>query len=265
MFSDYEQDTDPDTHQAQADSPHGLKVHPLRRTRGRRQDPHLSCPSEDALPADTSSTLDSLFLDGRHRQRRRSSEPAIAYVAKFGPCVSGSNEGLTGEDEDGEEELSEKPSSHTVAHTHSRGETTLNLRGVRSTALEASSSSLSSTPTSPAPTRSSLDSPDSLDSDHTWATRRGLHPNKTHLPSNSSFSSVPSSVPSTTSSALTSAGHPDQGPCPKEPLNWGTLKSCRGLHPNLWLKKGRRLSLTTTDNLEDEDKTGVSLIPVLIG
>lgn len=266
-FSDDDQDTDPDpdTHQTQPDSLHGLKVRPLSRTRGPRQD--LSCPSRDAPTVDTSPTPDSLSLDGRHRQRRRS-EPAIAYVTKFGPCVSGSNEGLTGEDEDGDEE---KPSSRTLAHARSRGETgrggaesTFNLRGVRSTALEASSSSLSSTPTSPAPTRSPLDSPDSLSSDHT--TGRGLYPNKAHLPSSSS--SVPSSIPSTpftTTSALTSGGHPDLGTCPKgsppkEPLNWGTLKGCRGLHPNSWLKKGRRLSLTQTDNLEkeDEDKTAVS-------
>ncbi|XP_076579747.1 rho GTPase-activating protein 20-like isoform X2 [Chaetodon auriga] len=262
-FSDYEQDAD--AHQTQADSPHGLTVHPLRTTRGSRQDPLLSCPSQDAPTEDASSTLDSLCLDVRHRQRRRS-EPAIAYVAKFGPCVSGSNEGLSGEDEDGEEELSEKPGSHTLAHTRSRGETTLNLRGGRSAALEASSSSLSSTTTSPAPTCSPLDSPDSLSSDHAWATRRGLYPTKTQLPFSSSSSSVPSSVPSapfTTSSALTSGGHPDLGTCPKgsppkEQLNWGTLKACRGLHPNSWLKKGRRLSLTQPDNLEkeEEDKTG---------
>ncbi|GLD64833.1 rho GTPase-activating protein 20-like protein [Lates japonicus] len=45
---------------------------------------------------------------------------------------------------------------------------------------------------------------------------------------------------------------------PKEPLNWGTLKACRGLHPNSWLRKDRRLSLTQQDNLdkEEEDKTG---------
>ncbi|XP_035533956.1 LOW QUALITY PROTEIN: rho GTPase-activating protein 20-like [Morone saxatilis] len=256
-FSDYEQDTDPDVHRTQTDSPHGLKLHPLGRTRGRRQDPDLSSPSQDAATVDASSTLDLPSLDGRHRQRRRS-EPAIAYLAKFGPCASGS----TGEDEDGEEELSQKPSSHS----HSSGETALNLLSVRSAALEASSSSLSSTPTSPAPTGSSLNSLDSLHSlhspisDHAWATRRELNPTKTPPPSNSSSLSVPSS---TVSSALTSGGLPDPGTCPKgsppkEPLNWGTLKGCRGLHPNSWLKKGRRLSLTQQDNLEkeEEDKTG---------
>ncbi|XP_051283311.1 rho GTPase-activating protein 20-like isoform X2 [Dicentrarchus labrax] len=256
-FSDYEQDTDPDVHQTQTDSPHGLKLRPLGRTRGRRQDPDLSSPSQDAATADASSTLDLPSLDGRHRQRRRS-EPAIAYLAKFGPCASGS----TGEDEDGEEELSQKPSSHS----HSSGETELNLLSVRSAALEASYSSLSSTPASPAPTGSSLNSLDSLhslhspSSDHAWVTRGELNPTKTPPPSNSSSLMVPSS---TVSSALTSSGLPDPGPCPKgsppkEPLNWGTLKGCRGLHPNSWLKKGRRLSLTQPDNLEkeEEDKTG---------
>ncbi|XP_070787043.1 rho GTPase-activating protein 20-like [Enoplosus armatus] len=236
-FSDYDQDTDPDMQQAQTESPCGLKLYPLGRTRGRRQDPDLSRPGQDAPTVDTSSTLDSLSLDGRHRRRR--SEPAIAYVGKFQPFASGCTDGLTGEDGDGEE-----------------GQTR------RGAALQASSSSLSSTPTSPAPTRSSLDSLDSLGSDHTWATRRGLYPTKTHLPSSSSSSTVPSK-PSTMSSVLTSGGHPDLGTCPKgsplkDPLNWGTLKGCIGLHPNSWLKKGRRLSLTQQDNLEkeEEDKTG---------
>ncbi len=263
-FSDH--DTDPDTHQTQTDSPQGLKMPPLGRTRGQRQGPDASCPSKDAPTADTSSTLDPLPLGARHRQRRRS-EPAIAYTAKFGPCVPGEDEG-----EDDDEELSEKPSSHTLAHTHtgseirkSGGKLTLNLHGVRSAALEASSSSLSSNPTSPAPTASSLDSPDSLRSlsgDHTWVTRRGLHPTKTHLPSSSS--SVPSSVASTTFTISQDAGTCPKDPPPKEPVNWGTLKGCRGLHPNSWLKKGRRLSLTQQDNLEkeDEDKAGVSLITI---
>lgn len=257
-FSDYDQDADPDTHHTQTN------LRTLGRSKGRRLESDLSSPTQDAPTVDTSSTLDSLSLDGRHRQRRRS-EPAIAYVTKFQPCVSGSLDGLTGEEEDGEEELSEKPSSHTLSRGQARrggGESGLNLHGVRSAALEASSSSLSSTTTSPAPTRSSLDSLDSIGSDHTWATGRGLYLSKTHVPS--TFPSVPSTS-FTGSSALTSGGHTDQGTCPKdsppkEPLNWGTLKGCRGLHPNSWLKKGRRLSLTQQDNLEkeEEDKTGVS-------
>lgn len=281
--SDYDQDTDPDNPQTQADSPQGQKLHPLGRSRGRRQDADLSCPTQDSPTLDTSSTLGSLSLDGRHRQRRRS-EPAIAYMAKFRPCASESTDGLSGEDEDDEEELSKKPSSHTLTLTHSSGhnrrgggEPVFKLPGVRSAALEVSSPSLSSTPNSPAPTRSSLDSLDSLhslSSDHTCATRRGLHPTKTHLSSGSPPISVPLSVPAvpfTKSSALTPGGHPDLGTCPKdsppkEALNWGTLKGCRGLHPNSWLKKGRRLSLTQQDNLdkEDEDKTGVSKIISLI-
>lgn len=271
-LSDYDQDTDPDMHHTQPDSLRGLKLHPLGRTRDRRQDPDLSCSSQDAP---TPSTPDSLSSDGRHRQRRRS-EPAIAYVAKFQPCVSGRTDGLTGEDEDGEAELTKKSSSHTLAHTHSRGqikgsgdEPGLKLHGEGTADLEASSSSLSSTPNSPAPTRSSLDSLDSLSSDQTWATRRGLYPTKAHVPSNScgSLSNSVLATSFTISSTVTSAGHPDmganpKGSPPKEPLNWGTLKSCRGLHPNSWLKKDRRLSLTQQDNLEkeDEDKTGVSRI-----
>ncbi|XP_073318847.1 rho GTPase-activating protein 20-like [Pagrus major] len=256
-FSDYDPDTDPDINQTQTDSLHGLKL----RTRGRRQDPDLSCHNQDAPPVDNSSLLDSLSLDGLRRQRRRS-EPAIAYMAKFGPCASRSTEGLTGEDNDGEEEPAKKHSSLTVP----RGQTRMGggEHGVRSAALDTSLSSLSSTPVSPAPTNSPLDSPDSLSGDKTWMTRRTLQPTKTDLPNSSSSSSVPSSsTPVTITSTLTSSGNPDQGTCPKgsppkEPVNWGTLKGCRGLHPNSWLKKGRRLSLTQQDNLEkeEEDKTG---------
>nr|XP_046237928.1 rho GTPase-activating protein 20-like [Scatophagus argus]XP_046237929.1 rho GTPase-activating protein 20-like [Scatophagus argus] len=231
-FSDYDQDTDPDTHQTESDSPSGPNLRPLGRSRGRRQDTGISRPSQNAQTADTSSTLDSPGPDGPHRRRRRS-EPAIAYVAKFGPRVSGSSDGLTGEDE---EEVSEKPSGHVLAR--SQGETASTLPGVRSAALEASSSSLSSTPNSPAPTRYSLDSPDSLSSDHNRTTRRGLRPTKPRPPS---------------------GGQADPETCakgsePKEPLNWGNLKGCRGLHPNSWLKKGRRLSLTQQDNSEREEE-----------
>lgn len=235
-FSDYDQDADPD-------------VHPPGRTRGRSQDPDLSRAEQDTLTVDTSS-LDLLSPDGR---RRRRSEPAIAYRVKFGPCAP-----ATGADE----ELSKKPSSHT----HSRDQT--RRGGGESAAPEASSPSLSSAPNSPAPTRSSLDSLESLQSlssEHTWATRREFYLNKTHAPSNSL--NVPSSTSTTVSSPLTSGGQSDPGTCPKdsppkESLSWGTLKGCIGLHPNSWLKKGRRLSLTQQDNSEkeEEDRTRVSKI-----
>lgn len=246
-------------HLTRPDGLRGLKLHPLGRTRGRRQDPDQDAP--------TVSTPDSLPSDGRHRQRRRS-EPAIAYMAKFQPCVPGRTDGLTGEDEDGEEELTKKSSSHTQSSGLIEGsgdESGLKLHGGGRADLGASSSSLSSTPNSPAPARSSLDSLDSITSDQTWATRRGLYPTKAHVPSNSSGSLSSSSF--TISSTGTSAGHTDmgtnpKGSPPKEPLNWGTLKSCRGLHPNSWLKKDRRLSLTQQDNLEkeEEDKTVVNRI-----
>lgn len=243
-FSDYDQDTAPETH-----------LNKLGRHR--RQELDLSGPRRDAPIADTSSTLESLSLECGHMQRRRS-EPAIAYVAKFQPCVSASTDGLTGEDEDGDEELSKKPSNHMVARMYPRGQT---RRCGGESGLEASSSSLSSTPVSPAPTRSSLDSLDSMTGDQTWASRRGVYPNKTHLPSDSSSGSLSTSVtstPLTISTALVSSEHTERGACPKnsppkEPLNWGTLIGCRGLHPNSWLKKDRRLSLTQQDNLDKED------------
>ncbi|KAF3706333.1 Rho GTPase-activating protein 20 Rho-type GTPase-activating protein 20 [Channa argus] len=260
-FSDYDQDIDPDVNHNQTYGLHGLQLHPLRRTRSRTQDPDPSCSGQDSPTVDTPSNLDSLSVDGQHKSRR-CSEPAIAYVAKFQPCVRGSA--------DGEEELSKKSGSSTLAHTPSKGHTrsngaepAINLHGGRSAALEASSSSLSTTPNSPAPTHSSMDSLESLTSDQAWITRQG--PTKTHLPSNSSGSDSTSvlSTPVTISSVLNSGGHPDLGSSPKdsprkETLNRGTLKGCMGLHPNSWLKKDRRLSLTQQDNLEreQEDKTG---------
>ncbi|KAK2856806.1 hypothetical protein Q5P01_005541 [Channa striata] len=260
-FSDYDQDIDPDVNHDQGDNRHGLKLHPLRRTRGRTQDPDLSYSGRDPPTVDASSTLDSLSSEGQH-QPRRCSEPAIAYVAKFQTCVKGSV--------DGEDDLPEKSSSGTLPHTPPKGQTkgsgaepVLFLHGGRSAALEASSSSLSSTPNSPAPTCSSLDSLDFLTCDQTWITRR--ESNKIHPPSNSS-GSLSTSVPSTPfpiSSVLTSGGHPEPGHSPKdsppkETLSRGTLKGCMGLHPNSWLKKDRRLSLTQQDNTEreEEDKTG---------
>lgn len=261
-FSDYDQDTDPETRHTRTDSLTGRESHPLGRTRGRRQTPHLPPATRDTETADATSKLDSLSLDGQYMQRR-CSEPAIAYATKFGPCISGSGDDLTGE----EEELPEKPSQqkHTGGETQKeRDEPTLPLR-VRTAALEASSSSLSSAPTSPEVTCSSLDSPDSLRGDVTWARRRGLRLSKP---------STPPSLASTTltvSAAQTTSGHPTpgtgpKGSPPKEPLNWGTLRGCQGLHPNSWLKKGRRLSLTQQEQLEKEEedvKGGVSPPPLL--
>lgn len=228
-FSDCDQDTDPEILQAQPDSEPRLKVLPLERHRARRLKPGVSYVSRDTQTGNPGG------------RERRCSEPAIAYVAKFGPCASGT-----------EDANSEELPSQPARHKNSCGET--KKGGGTSAGLEASSSSLSSI--SPDPTRSSLDSPDSLDSDVTWARRRGHYTSRTNLPSASSAS--------TTSDPQPSGGHPEHGCCPKgsppkEPLNWGTLKSCQSLHPNSWLKKGRRLSLTQQDNLaQEEDKSGVS-------
>ncbi|XP_068575787.1 rho GTPase-activating protein 20-like [Cebidichthys violaceus] len=197
----------------------------------RTRDVDLSSPSQDETTADTSSAPEPPSPDSRHRRRRRSA-PAIAY--KFRPRVLGGTDGLSDEDE----EFSDQPGSHA------RGEPA---------ALEVSSPSLSSTPTSPAQTRSSLDSPSS---NIIRESRFGLSPSKTQPPS----SCPPSSKPSTISSA---GGHLDTGTCPKgtppkEAVNRETLKGRSGLHPNSWLKKDRRLSLTQPDNLEKEgeEKTG---------
>lgn len=212
-----------------ADGPHGFKSGTLMR---RRQNPELSYTDQEAETADIASKLDSLSLDVK-QMRRRSSEPAITYAGMFGE--TGSADGLTGEEE----------GDTQVPGSSERRDQPMFILG-------ASSSSLSSTPTSPELTYSSQ---------HFWVRRQGLHVAKTHQKPDTS--PIPPKQ-LTAGSATTSSGHPGTGTCPKgspprEPLNWGALKSCRSLHPNLWLRKGRRLSLTQQDNSEKE-KSRVSLI-----
>ncbi|XP_035984422.1 rho GTPase-activating protein 20 [Fundulus heteroclitus] len=107
----------------------------------------------------------------------------------------------------------------------------------RGGALGASSSSLSSPLGSPAPAHSSLDSLDSLSTNPS----RPTHPR--------SSSVLPAPTPSVC----------PKDAAPKEPLHKGALKGCMGLHPNSWLKKDRRLSLTQQESLEKEEdhKSGV--------
>lgn len=221
-------DTDPEILRAQAGSEHRLKVQPLARHRARRLKAGVSYVSRDTQAVSSDS------------RERRCSEPAITSAAKFGPCVSG-------RESENSEELSSQPANHKNSRDESR------KSGVKSAGLEASPpSSLSSI--SPDPTRSSLNSPDSLDSDVTWERRRGFYITRTHLTSTSATVSSPH-----TSSRLAEHHSCPKGSQLKEPLNWGTLKSCHSLHPNSWLKKGRRLSLTQQDNLaQEEDKSGVS-------
>lgn len=46
---------------------------------------------------------------------------------------------------------------------------------------------------------------------------------------------------------------PFEGPCPRSPPpSWGGLRGYRSLHPNSWLKKERKLSLTQQDLLEKD-------------
>ncbi|XP_020489783.3 rho GTPase-activating protein 20-like [Labrus bergylta] len=215
-FSDYDQDAEPDTQQ-KSQAPGRTKA----------IDPELSSPLQDVPAVNATSSLEWLSLDPRHGQRRRRcSEPAIAYMAKFQP----SSDALTGEDEDDEEEFSKSPTFQLL--DPSRDQTNWG-GGLRSAALKESPSN------SPEPTGSSSDSL------CFWATRQEV--TKTQQPSSAAFS---------TSCPLTSARLRDLGTChkasssPKETQNWETLKSCGNLHPNSWLKKSRRHQ----DSLETEEE-----------
>ncbi|XP_047211521.1 rho GTPase-activating protein 20-like isoform X2 [Girardinichthys multiradiatus] len=200
-FSDYDQDTEPEVPLSKAEALLGVRLHSAER-----------CKRKDIPAVEISPSLDSLSREARHSQRR-SSEPAIVYAAKFCPYMSGSTDGLSGEEE---EVLAKRQSNYK-----SRGRT------MRSgAALGTTSSSLSSTLSSPAHTRSSLDSLDSLSTNPT---------KPTHPPSSSA---LPTPAPSIIS---------------KDPLHRGAVKGCIGLHPNSWLKKDRRLSLTQLESLEKEE------------
>lgn len=215
-FSDGEQDADPEVLQNRPDKPR-LTAGPLERHRARRVKTGVS----PILPQTECS-------DSRER---RCSEPAVACVATFGP-------GLSGREDGDSPELSSQPGRHQSP----RGD--IRKSRVRPAGLEASPpSSLSSV--SPDPTRFPLDSPDSLDSPDVPCWDRGLYITGARLPS-------------AASGPRTSGGQTQHSSCPRgsqlrDPPSWGTLKSCQSLHPNSWLKKDRRLSLT-----QQEDKSGVS-------
>uniref|UniRef100_A0A2I4BEJ6 Rho GTPase-activating protein 20 n=1 Tax=Austrofundulus limnaeus TaxID=52670 RepID=A0A2I4BEJ6_AUSLI len=217
-FSDYDQDADPEALRTKTHGLPGIRIHLAER----RRRPKVRAE-------DTSPTLDSLSLEGAHlqQQRRRRSEPAIAYAARFCPHISGSADGLAAGDE----------GSQTLTQTHTK-------KGYPSAALGASFSSLSST--SPAPTRSSLDSLDSLGTEQSGT----LTTDPPCIPPPSPFASGSARTPSDLSN------HSKDSPA-KDPHHWGAMKGCMGLHPNSWLKKDRRLSLTQQEgqNVDEDDKT----------
>ncbi|XP_077406420.1 rho GTPase-activating protein 20-like [Vanacampus margaritifer] len=184
-FSDYEQDNEADVRHADWQ---------VLRGSGQIQDAPAADPS--------SSTLDSVYLRSIHRQRRRS-EPALMHEAKIQPSLSGgSADGLAGEDDDDKGQWASK------SGLHQRYRKSL-------AAMETGSSSMSSNPTSPAPTQvKACDAASCTLASGRKETSRKACPAKEHLK------------------------------CFK------TLKSCRSLHPNSWLRKDRRLSLTQQESLE---------------
>ncbi|XP_056157094.1 rho GTPase-activating protein 20-like [Lampris incognitus] len=261
-LSDYDQDNNMDT-STQVGNQHPATT--------------LSCSSQGTPSMGTLTCRNPTSIEGPYRQRR-CSEPAIAYVNEFKVFCQGSTEDLSEEDEDDEGELSRVPSCHKHHRTQSQGQnwrsyfkSELGLHGRTSRTLEASSPSLSSPPTSPAPMHSSLDSLDSLhshSSEQTCQTRHRLCPAKVQAPlayPSSSFCSTSSCVPPDSTRDTTREAAPgpsvdlDDKTCPKcfppkEHLSWGSLIGCRVVHPNTWLKKDRRLSLTSQDNLETEEE-----------
>ncbi|XP_051908537.1 rho GTPase-activating protein 20-like [Hippocampus zosterae] len=188
-FSDYEQDNEPDVQHAN-----------WQVLRGSRQ-------IQDAPTVDPSS------LHSLHRERR-CSEPALMHVAKIQLRFYENTDGLTGEEEeeDDEDDKGERASKLSLQQRYRRS----------LAVMETSSSSLSSNPSSPAPTQTKACTPST-----SIATSYALAFDRNEPPGTS------------------------RKACPaREHLQWGNLKSCRSLHPNSWLRKGRRLSLTQQESLE---------------
>ncbi|XP_014007648.1 rho GTPase-activating protein 20 isoform X1 [Salmo salar] len=277
-------DTDPDTTDPQSGNHHhrdtitqpgsGNLLQPSTPARGRTRKlspaaPPSSCPSPPAP----------------RRGGRRCSEPAIGYsVSSFVARLAG-NADRRGSIDDlaggGEMFQSLRKDGQTLGPTHtgewngSKGAcegSGSGSQGAQTRRRDASNSSLSSPPTSPIPTRSSVDSLDSLLSHSSiqsaafWQPRAG--PNAARLtpspappgppgPPGPPVPLTPISSPTSTHSLPIPTPAPGQGLSPnisppKEIPSWGTLKGCRGLHPNTWLKRGRRLSLS-----QQEDEGGV--------
>lgn len=156
--------------------------------------------------------LGSPSLDARNRPRSRS-EPAVTYIRKLQPHNSS-----TGDDE--------QPDNQSESRDESK------RRGIEfAKKFLASSSSLSSTPTSPAPNFSSLDSLDS-----------GQHVSAV----------LTNEIPVT----VISTPEPEETSPTKEQVNLGTLKSSGNLHPNSWLKKDWRLTLSQ-DHVKKEKTTAI--------
>ncbi|XP_049608216.1 rho GTPase-activating protein 20-like isoform X2 [Syngnathus scovelli] len=145
-------------------------------------------------------------------RQRRRSEPALVHMAKFQPCASGSTDGLTGDDE--EDVDKGKHASMTGFQQKYR---------MSLATMETSSSSLSSNPNSLAPTQTQACSPSTSIVARPLALARHERQETSHKA------------------------------CPaKEHIKWGTLKSCRSPHPNSWLRKDHRLSLTQQECMEKD-------------
>ncbi|XP_072305897.1 rho GTPase-activating protein 20-like [Eucyclogobius newberryi] len=216
-FSDYDQENDAQKPQTSSSI---VRHYHIEKQGG---DSVIYSSKQDFKHVDSSPSLDT-----RHRPRRRS-EPAVTYIRKLQPYDSSID------DYD-----DEQPNSQSDLRDESKGQDF--GFDMKYLALEASSSSLSSTPNSPAPNYSSLDSLDSLNYD------------KSQRQQVKRF--VTDEIPVT----IIATPEPEEhwAKC-SPPKDVGTSKSCGNLHPNSWLKKDWRLTLSHKEHLKKkEEKTGVS-------
>ncbi|XP_041709054.2 rho GTPase-activating protein 20-like isoform X2 [Coregonus clupeaformis] len=264
-------DTDPDTTDPQSGNHHH------RDTITQSGSGNILQPSTPSLgrtrklsPAATPSSCPS--PPAPRRGGRRCSEPAIGYsVASFVERLAGNADRLGSIDGEMFHSLRKDGQTQTHEPTHT-GEWNSSKaacegsgsQGAQTRSRDAIYSSLSSPPTSPTPTRSSMDSLDSLFSHSSiqsapfWQPRAGTNAARltpspapsgppvplTPISSSTSTHSLPIPTPSPAPGQGLS---PNISP-PKEIPSWGTLKASRGLHPNTWLKRGRRLSLSQQDD-----------------
>ncbi|XP_010884478.2 rho GTPase-activating protein 20-like isoform X2 [Esox lucius] len=247
-----EADTDPDTADSQSGGRYRCDAVPQSRSgnlvqlpkpgrgRTRRLSPAMG-PSRHSSPAPC-------------RGGRRFSEPAIGYsVARFVARLTGNTDRLGSIDlmagyDEGEHMFH---SLQRDGRTQIQPPGATERRGSKGTLVGSESpgppmrrqrqshSSLSSPPASPH--HSSRDTLDTFPSQSApiWQPRVGSDTPVLSTPKSSTSDnslSIPTSAPAQELSPNISSL--------KEIPSWGTLKASRGLHPNTWLKRGRRLSLT---------------------
>lgn len=241
--------------------------------------PSLACPvkASSAVSPSTphlhSPCKESSFPKGV-RQLRRSSEPAIwnstSSLTRYlesrqhrkGSYECVTSQGRSDVDVDLEVDLNtlrlEKKCDPTERNQNERNVPQQKKEKLKPSPLRLNSSCVNLSSPVASPIHSSVSSLDSASSQHSADFNK-------HCPQivGSFKSSVKSSPKFAGIVSETSPGPTTSSPMeysPKEKLDWSQLRSSHGLHPNTWLKKDNRLSLTKGKGSMDDKDTGDPLL-----